>query len=127
MRQINVLTFVSMDGVMQGPGGPEEDTRGGFRYGGWTVGYFDELVGREMAKEMGHKFDLLLGRRTYDIFASHWPKVTEPGADLGINQARKFVVTNRPLATSWNDTAVQMAGMKSATNTAVLNGENRPP
>lgn len=110
MRQINVLTFVSMDGVMQGPGGPEEDTRGGFCHGGWTVGYFDELVGQEMAKEMGHKFDLLLGRRTYDIFASHWPKVTEPGADLGINNARKYVATNRPLATNWNDTAVRLEG-----------------
>ena len=110
MRQINVLTFVSMDGVMQGPGGSEEDTRGDFRHGGWTVGYFDELVGQEMAKEMGHKFDLLLGRRTYDIFASHWPKVTEPGADLGINSARKYVATNRPLATDWNNTAVRLAG-----------------
>jgi dihydrofolate reductase len=110
MRQINVLTFVSMDGVMQGPGGPEEDTRGDFRHGGWTVGYFDEVVGQEMAKELGHKFDLLLGRRTYDIFASHWPKVTEPGADLGINNARKYVATNRPLTTNWNDTAVRLEG-----------------
>ena len=53
MRQINVLTFVSMDGVMQGPGGPEEDTRGDFRHGGWTAGYFDELVGQEMVKGDG--------------------------------------------------------------------------
>src|SRR5215475_5258976 len=86
MRNICVLTFVSMDGVMQGPGAPEEDTSGGFRHGGWTVGYFDDFVGQEMNKEMGHPFDLLLGRRTYDIFASHWPKVTEPGADLGITR-----------------------------------------
>ncbi len=69
MRQISVLTFVSMDGVMQGPGGPEEDTRGDLQRCR-TVGYFDELIRQEMAKEMGHKFDLLLGRRTYDIFAS---------------------------------------------------------
>jgi dihydrofolate reductase len=108
MRKINVLTFVSLDGVMQGPGAPEEDTSGGFRHGGWSVGYFDDVVGGEMAKEMGHKFDLLLGRRTYDIFASHWPRVTDPGADMGINAARKYVVTNRPLSTNWNNTATRL-------------------
>ncbi len=110
MRDINVLTFVSLDGVMQGPGGPEEDTTGGFRQGGWTVGYFDDAVGGEMGKQMGHKFDLLLGRRTYDIFASHWPRVTEPGADMGINAARKYVATHRPLGTSWNGTASRLEG-----------------
>jgi dihydrofolate reductase len=110
MRNINVLTFVSLDGVMQGPGGPEEDTSGEFRHGGWTVGYFDDSLGQEMGKEMGHKFDLLLGRRTYDIFASHWPKVTEVGADLGINKATKYVATHRPLATDWDKTAVRLEG-----------------
>jgi dihydrofolate reductase len=105
MRQINVLTFLSMDGVMQGPGGPEEDKSGGFDHGGWSVGYFDDAVGQEMGTELGRPFDLLLGRRTYDIFASHWPRVTEPGADLGINKAAKYVVTNRPLATDWSGTA----------------------
>ncbi|HLK39498.1 MAG TPA: dihydrofolate reductase family protein [Polyangiaceae bacterium] len=110
MRKINVLTFVSLDGVMQGPGAPEEDTSDGFRHGGWTVGYFDEFLGSEMGKQMGHPFDLLLGRRTYDIFASHWPRVTEPGADLGINKADKFVATNRPLATDWNGTARRLEG-----------------
>jgi dihydrofolate reductase len=110
MRNINVLTFVSMDGVMQGPGGREEDTSGGFSHGGWTVGYFDDVVGQEMGKEMGHKFDLLLGRRTYDIFASHWPQVPEPGADLGINKAAKYVATHRPLSTSWSDTATRLEG-----------------
>ena len=103
MRKIYVLTFVTMDGVMQGPGGPEEDTSGGFHHGGWTVGYFDDFVAQEMGKEMGHKFDLLLGRRTYDIFASYWPHVNEPGADL-INNATKYVATHRPLTTDWKKT-----------------------
>jgi dihydrofolate reductase len=110
MRNLNVLTFVSMDGVMQAPGGPEEDASGAFRHGGWTVGYFDDFLGGEMGKEMGHEFDLLLGRRTYDIFASHWPHVTEAGADLGINKARKYVATSRPLSTDWNRTAVRLEG-----------------
>jgi dihydrofolate reductase len=73
-------------------------------------GRWDDFVGQEMNKEMGHPFDLLLGRRTYDIFASHWPKVTEPGADLGINKAFKFVATNRPLSTNWNGTANRLEG-----------------
>lgn len=110
MRQINVLTFLSLDGVMQGPGAPEEDRSGGFSRGGWSVGYFDDAVGQEMGKEMGRPFDLLLGRRTYDIFASHWPRVTEPGADMGINKSKKFVATNRPLTTGWNGTAVRLEG-----------------
>ena len=110
MRNVNVLTFVSMDGVMQGPGAPEEDTSGGFRHGGWTVGYFDDFLGREMGHEMGRPFSLLLGRRTYDIFASHWPQVTEAGADLGINRAAKYVATHRPLSTDWNKTALRLEG-----------------
>ena len=107
MRRVNVLTFVSLDGVMQGPGGPEEDTSGGFRRGGWTVGYFDETVGQEMAKQMGRKFDLLLGRRTYDIFASYWPHSRDPFAKP-INDATKYVATNRPLGKDWN--AVRLEG-----------------
>jgi dihydrofolate reductase len=101
MRKIHVLTFLTMDGVMQGPGGPEEDTSNGFRHGGWSVGYFDDFVGQEMAKQMGHKFDLLLGRRTYEIFASHWPHVQGPIGDP-INNATKYVATNRPLTKDWN-------------------------
>jgi dihydrofolate reductase len=109
MRKINVLTFVTMDGVMQAPGGPEEDTSGGFRHGGWLVGYFDEFLGQEMAKQMGQEFDLLLGRRTYDIFASHWPNVTDPSA-APINKATKYVATNRPFSTDWNKTSVRLEG-----------------
>jgi dihydrofolate reductase len=101
MRKINVLTFMTLDGVMQAPGGPEEDTSGGFRHGGWSFGYFDEALGKEMGKQMGEKFDLLLGRRTYDIFASHWPKQTDAFA-APINNATKYVATNRPLTKDWN-------------------------
>ena len=101
MRKIYVLTFLSMDGVMQGPGGPDEDTSGGFRHGGWTVGYFDDFVGQEMAKQVGHKFDMLLGRRTYEIFAGYWPHAKGDIADP-INNATKYVATNRPLTTDWN-------------------------
>jgi len=101
MRKVNVLTFVSLDGVMQGPGGPEEDTSGGFSRGGWTVGYFDETVGHEMAKQMGGKFDLLLGRRTYEIFKSYWPHSKDSFAKP-INDATKYVATNRPLGKEWN-------------------------
>ena len=101
MRKINVLTFLTMDGVMQGPGGPEEDTSGGFSRGGWSVGYFDQAVGQEIAKQMGGKFDLLLGRRTYEIFKAYWPHSKDPGADL-INNATKYVATNRPLGKDWN-------------------------
>jgi dihydrofolate reductase len=86
---------------MQGPGAPEEDTSGGFRRGGWTVGYFDETIGQEMTKQMAGPFDLLLGRRTYEIFASHWPHSTEPFAKP-INEATKYVATNRPLGKGWN-------------------------
>ena len=100
MRKVYVLTFVSLDGVMQGPGGPEEDTRGGFTRGGWTFGYFDEALGEEMTREMGHDFDLLLGRRTYDIFASYWPHQQGPEA-APINNATKYVATHRPLPREW--------------------------
>ncbi|HXU04831.1 MAG TPA: dihydrofolate reductase family protein [Polyangia bacterium] len=103
MRKINVLTFVTMDGVMQAPGGPEEDTSNGFNRGGWSVGYFDEAVGEEMGKQMGRKFDLLLGRRTYEIFKSFWPQQKDPTGDA-INEATKYVVTNRPLGKDWKGT-----------------------
>ena len=73
MRKIIVLTFVSLDGVMQAPGGPQEDTDGGFKHGGWVFPYFDERAGALMGEQMASTRALLLGRRTYDIFASYWP------------------------------------------------------
>ncbi|HMK15458.1 MAG TPA: dihydrofolate reductase family protein, partial [Methanomicrobiales archaeon] len=95
MRKIIILSFITLDGVMQAPGGPEEDPSGGFRYGGWTVPYFDEFAGRVMAGQMSRPFDLLLGRKTYEIFAAYWPShdaVDDPVAS-GINRARKYVVS----------------------------------
>lgn len=103
MRKLIVLTFLSLDGVMQAPGGPEEDTSGGFKFGGWTVPYFDEAGGRVMAEQMGHPFDMLLGRKTYDIFAGYWPhQHDETGA--AINRATKYVVSHRPVNTDWKTT-----------------------
>jgi len=105
MRKLIVLTFMTLDGVMQAPGGPEEDTSGGFKFGGWSVGYFDDVVGQAMAEQMGHPFDLLLGRRTFDIFATFWPKVTDE-TGRGINSATKYVVSHRPVSLDWKTTVL---------------------
>ena len=99
MRKLIVLTFVSLDGVMQGPGGPTEDTSGGFTLGGWTVPYFDEVLGSTMGEQMGKPFDLLLGRKTFEIFAGYWPQHEEEGA--GINQATKYVASNTLTSHPW--------------------------
>ena len=99
MRKIIVLTFVTMDGVMQAPGGPEEDPTGGFKYGGWLVPHFDEFVGQTMAEQMGRPFDLLLGRKTYELFAAYWPYHPEEGA--GINNATKYVASHAPMEFTW--------------------------
>lgn len=101
MRKLVVLTFLSLDGVMQAPGGKGEDPSGGFDLEGWSVPYFDNDVGNVMAKQMHKPFDLLLGRTTYDIFATYWP---HQGVDDPINKARKYVVTEDPITTDWPET-----------------------
>jgi dihydrofolate reductase len=88
---------------MQAPGGPEEDATSGFKYGGWTVPYFDEFLGNVMGEQMGKPFDLLLGRKTYEIFASYWPQQTDPGA-AGINNATKYVASDKPIVSDWKNT-----------------------
>lgn len=108
MRKIIVLTFVSLDGVMQAPGGPEEDPSGGFRNGGWALPYFDEFLGREMMNQMSRPFEALLGRKTYDIFASYWPHPLpedEPLARI-LNPARKYVVSKTLQNPGWENTVV---------------------
>jgi dihydrofolate reductase len=99
MRKIIVLTFVTLDGVMQAPGGPEEDPSSGFQHGGWTVPYFDEFLGEEMGAQMGRPFDLLLGRKTFEIFAGYWPDHPEEGPE--INSATKYVVSNTLIEHPW--------------------------
>ena len=99
MRKLIVLSFITLDGVMQAPGGPTEDTSGNFTYGGWTVPYFDEFLGKIMAEQMSKPFDLLLGRKTFEIFASYWPHHEEEGAE--INNATKYVVSNTLTQHKW--------------------------
>ena len=111
MRKLVVLTFVSLDGVMQAPGGPEEDTSDGFQYGGWTYPYFDDFLGNVMGQQMSMPFDLLLGRKTYEIFASFWPnqdEATDPGA-AALNRASKYVVSNGSVNLSWQN-SIQVKG-----------------
>lgn len=102
MRKIIVLTFVTLDGVMQAPGGPEEDTSGGFKYGGWTAPYFDDFSGKVMAEQMKQPFSLLLGRKTFEIFASYWPQ--HENAWPGVNDATKYVVSNSLKKHEWSNT-----------------------
>jgi len=100
MRKLVLLTFVTLEGVMQAPGGPREDTSGDFKYGGWTVGYWDDFLGKVMEMQMEKPFDLLLGRKTYEIFAAYWPSSKEPGADK-LNAAKKYVVSMSLGELSW--------------------------
>ncbi len=100
MRKLVVLTFVTLDGVMQAPGGPDEDPSGGFRHGGWVAGYWDDFLGSVMSEQMKGPFDLLLGRKTYDLFAAYWPRAEEPGAKQ-LNSARKFVVSTKLKKLDW--------------------------
>lgn len=99
MRKIIVLTFVTLDGVMQAPGGPEEDTSGNFKYGGWFVPYFDNFLGETMDEQMGRPFDLLLGRKTFEIFATYWPYQGENPID----SATKYVVSTTMSKHEWHD------------------------
>jgi dihydrofolate reductase len=101
MRKVIVLSFMTLDGVVQAPGGPEEDTSGGFQHGGWAFPFFDEFLGAEMGKQMSNGADLLLGRKTFEIFASYWP---EHESDWpGINDVTKYVASNTLSSHSWSN------------------------
>jgi dihydrofolate reductase len=101
MRKITVLSMITLDGVMQGPGGPQEDTSGGFKYGGWTVSYGDELFGKIMQEEM-KPADYLLGRKTFDIFESYWPQHGDFWP--AINSGTKYVLSKTRESSSWKNT-----------------------
>ncbi len=103
MRNLAVLTFLTLDGVMQAPVRPDEDPSGGFKHGGWSVSYWDEVMAQVMEEAMAAPYDLLLGRKTYEIFAAHWPHVdNDPHADK-LNNATKFVVTSTLRRLEWQN------------------------
>jgi dihydrofolate reductase len=119
MRKVIVQTFLTLDGVVQAPGGPEEDTSGGFAYGGWSVNYWDDRMGEVMDAAMGVPFDLLLGRKTYDIFAAYWPNASEEAGAKPLNDATKYVASRSNPTLDWEksmllrgDAAEAVAGLK---------------
>lgn len=99
MRKILVLEHISLDGVIQAPGGPDEDTSGGFKYGGWISDYSDPVLGTALRRQMNKPFDLLLGRKTFDIWAPYWPH----HADIWpqVNTATKYVASNTITSSDW--------------------------
>ena len=128
MRKVIVGAMVSMDGVMQAPGGPEEDPTGGFKFGGWVAPFadVDPVFGEELGKLFGQPFDLLLGRRTYDIFAAYWP-FAEGGSydDIAnvFNRVRKYVATRNGADLTWKGSVELRDG---ATDVAKLKQEDGP-
>jgi dihydrofolate reductase len=118
MRKIIVATFTSLDGVMQAPGGPQEDPTGGFTFGGWVAPHFDPALGGAMGEIFGRPFDLLLGRKTYEIFAAHWPYVTDPNDPIApvFNRITKYVASRSKPKLAWQNSRLLgddvVAGLK---------------
>lgn len=108
MRKIIVLSILSLDGVMQAIGTPNEDTSGGFQYGGWSLRYNDEFLGKIFDEQIGHPFDLLLGRKTYQIFAAYWPYQDQKTFSFAaaFNRARKYVVSHSNIKLDWKDSTL---------------------
>ncbi|MFN8434043.1 MAG: dihydrofolate reductase family protein [Anaerolineales bacterium] len=117
MRKIVVLEHISLDGVIQAPGGPEEDTSGGFAHGGWISPYGDDIVGTALRKQMNSSFDLLLGRKTFEIWEPYWPQ--HPDIWANVNSATKYVASNTRTSSNWQpsvflngDVAVEVGKLK---------------
>lgn len=106
MRRLITNTFLTLDGVMQAPGGPDEDVDGGFDLGGWSVNFWDDHMGDTMGETMGVPFDLVLGRRTYDIFAAHWPRATDEDGAKPLNVATKYVASRQRPALEWQNSVL---------------------
>ena len=122
MRKLTVNTFLTLDGVMQAPGGPGEDDSGGFALGGWSVNYWDDRMGEVMGEVMGVPFDLVLGRRTYDIFAAYWPHATEEQGAKPLNDATKYVASRGRPELTW-DRSVLIEGDAAEGVAALKQGE----
>lgn len=104
MRKIIVLEHISLDGVIQAPGGKEEDTSGGFTHGGWISPYSDAILGTALRKQMNQQFDLLIGRKTYDIWAPYWPLHAD--AWPNVDQATKYVASNTLMSAEWHPSVI---------------------
>ena len=126
MRNILVASFISLDGVMQSPGGPKEDPTGGFTFGGWVAPYFDQALGAAMGEIFGRPFDLLLGRKTYDIFAAHWPYVTDPSDPIAglFNRVTKYVASRSSPKLAWQNS--RLLGKDVVASLKTLQGEDGP-
>ena len=124
MRNLIVQTFLTLDGVMQAPGGPGEDDDGGFAYGGWSVNYWADQMGQVMGEATSRPFAMVLGRRTYDIMAAYWPTAPEETGAKVFNDATKYVATHRPLTPEWSN-SVQIEG-DAADGLAALKAEDGP-
>ncbi|WP_428698134.1 dihydrofolate reductase family protein [Stappia sp.] len=103
MRRITATVFLTLDGVMQAPGGPEEDQEGGFAHGGWSVPHWTDAMMAEINRRFAEPLELLLGRRTYEIFAAHWPHAGDDVLALKINTVTKYVATSRPEGLDWQN------------------------
>jgi dihydrofolate reductase len=107
MRELLVTTFLTLDGVMQGPGGPGEDDSGGFTHGGWSVNYWDDLMGQVMGEATSKPFAMVLGRTTYDIMAAYWPHASEEEGAKPLNEATKYVASRgRPNLDAWSNSVL---------------------
>lgn len=136
MRKLVTAAFVSLDGIIQAPGGPEEDPTGGFIFGGWTAAYWDGATDAAMGELFAHPFDLVLGRRTYDIFAAHWPHFPTDPADPRYNEGEariadvfnktsKHVATHRPDGLTWANS--KSLGPDVAATMRALKAQDGPP
>ncbi len=124
MRRLLVNTFLTLDGVMQAPGGPEEDRSGGFAHGGWSVNYWDERMGEVMGEALSRPFALVLGRRTYDIFAAHWPHASEEEGAATFNEATKYVASRSNRTLEWANS--ELIEGDAAEGVAALKAEDGP-
>ena len=127
MRKLVAAAFLSLDGVMQAPGGPQEDPAGGFALGGWTATYWDEMMGTAMGEAFATPFELLLGRKTYDIFAAHWPYAGDDPVAVAFNGCTKYVATRSDRAFTWantqalrGDVAAEVARLKAGEGPQLL-------
>ena len=123
MRELLVTTFLTLDGVMQAPGGPEEDASGGFAHGGWSVNYWDDTLDQVMGEATSKPFAMVLGRKTYDIMAAYWPNASEEGASV-FNDATKYVASRTTRDLEWSN-SVLIPG-DAADGLAALKREDGP-